>query len=44
MKKSSTSLVLLIALSLTACEDDGDDGTQGVDATGSLSEKIVLAV
>ena len=44
MNKSSISLALLLALSLSACVDDGDDGTQGVDATDSLSGKIVLAV
>jgi hypothetical protein len=44
MKKSSISLALLIALSLNACKDDGEDGTQGVDAPDSVSGKMVLAV
>lgn len=30
MKKSSISLAILLALSLTACVDDGEDGAQGV--------------
>jgi putative iron-regulated protein len=37
MNKSSISLALLLALSLTACVDDGDDGTQGVDGTDGVS-------
>ncbi|MFT2092026.1 imelysin family protein [Paraglaciecola sp. 2405UD69-4] len=36
MKKSSISLALLLALSLTACIDDGEDGVAGADgATGA---------
>jgi putative iron-regulated protein len=31
MKKSSISLALLLAFSLTACVDDGEDGAQGTD-------------
>ena len=37
MKKSSISLALLLAFSLTACVDDGDDGTQGVDGSDGVS-------
>ncbi|MFT6778131.1 MAG: putative iron-regulated protein, partial [Paraglaciecola sp.] len=37
MKKSSIYLALLLAFSLTACVDDGDDGTQGVDGSDGVS-------
>ncbi|MFT6990420.1 MAG: putative iron-regulated protein [Paraglaciecola sp.] len=37
MKKSSISLALLLALSLSACVDDGEDGVQGVNGTDGAS-------
>jgi putative iron-regulated protein len=37
MKKSSISLALLLAFSLTACVDDGDDGVQGIDGADGVS-------
>ena len=37
MKKSSISLALLLALSLSACVDDGEDGVQGVNGTNGDS-------
>ena len=37
MKKSSITLALLLAFSLTACVDDGDDGVQGVAGADGVS-------
>jgi putative iron-regulated protein len=37
MKKSSISLALLLALSLTACVDDGEDGVQGINGADGAS-------
>jgi putative iron-regulated protein len=37
MKKTSISLALLLALSLTACVDDGEDGVQGIDGADGTS-------
>jgi putative iron-regulated protein len=37
MTKSAISLALLLAFSLSACIDDGDDGVQGVDGTDGIS-------
>lgn len=37
MKKSSISIALLLALSLTACVDDGEDGLQGIDGADGVS-------
>ena len=37
MNKSSISLALLLAFSLSACVDDGDDGVQGLDGTDGAS-------
>ena len=36
MNKSSIALALLLAFSLTACVDDGDDGLQGVTGTDGV--------
>jgi hypothetical protein len=44
MKKSPISLASLLTLFLIAGVDDGDDCTQGVDGTDSLSGKMVLTV
>lgn len=37
MKKSSISLALILALSLSACVDDGEDGVQGVNGVDGVS-------
>jgi putative iron-regulated protein len=37
MKKSSITLALLLAFSLTACVDDGDDGMKGIDGADGVS-------